>query len=341
MSATVFFRTRRCASQQAKCAAVRNTMRRVRGSFALLGIGLMLSGLFFGLNVQAQQDGLQTQHASMPERFNPAATGARDAWSFLASYRHQWSGVEQAPRTAFVQAHGTLPNERLAFGLSVLDDRQSISNLTSVMGSYAYRLPLEDGTLSMGIQAGAVFSRVRAAEAFAIDPDDMVLAENLNAVLPDVAVGIYYRDDRFHAGLAGNHLLGSRFADGRILESDRARLRRHLYAHGGVRIPVADPVELRPSVLIKYVAGAPFQAEFDLSARWLERFWTGVNYRSGGSIDFHASVHPSPTTQIGYAYDWVLGGLSPYTGGSHEIFLRVDLHLRGQSAAPRSDPVFF
>lgn len=308
--------------------------------FARTGACLtLLAGMACCLS--AQQDGLQTQHASMPEAFNPAATGARDAWSVLAAYRHQWTGVESAPRTARLQAHGTLANERLAFGLNVLDDRQGITNLTSVQASYAYRLPAGEGHLAMGIQAGAVFSRVRAAEAFAIDPDDIVLAQNLNAVLPDVAFGVYYRTERFHAGLAGDHLLGSRFADGRILEADAARLRRHVYAHGGVRIPVAEPVELRPSVLFKYVGDAPFQAEFDLSARFLDRFWAGVNYRTGGSIDFHAAVHPSTTTQLGYAYDWVLGGLAPYTGGSHEVFFRIDLHLRGQSKAPQEDPAFF
>lgn len=310
---------------------VRPYGRTLRAAGRAAALALALAA---GLSARAQQDELHSQHAANPSALNPAATGANDALSVLAAYRHQWTGVQGAPRSALLQAHGTLANERLAFGLTLRDDRTGLTTRTSAMASYAYRLPAGEGHLALGLEAGAVFQEVAAAEAHVRDPDDPLVAANWRAVLPDLGFGVYFRDERFHAGLAARHLTESRFADGRLLETEASRLRRHLYAHGGVRIPVAEPVELRPSVLLKAVAGAPFQAEFDLSARFLERFWAGANVRTGGSVDLHAALHPTPTTRVGYAYDWVFGGLAPYTGGSHEVFLQWDLHLRGQAPAP-------
>jgi hypothetical protein len=60
-------------------------------------------------------------------------------------------------------------------------------------------------------------------------------------------------------------------------------------------------------------------------------------------VDLHAALHPVPTMRVGYAYDWVFGGLAPYTGGSHEVFLQWDLHLKGQAPEPGAGdaPRFF
>ena len=75
---------------------------------------------------------------------NPAYTGARDMLEIPRSVSSSMGEtLPGAPQTINVNIHSPLKNERLALGLSVLNDRLGSTNQTWLMASYAYRIPFK------------------------------------------------------------------------------------------------------------------------------------------------------------------------------------------------------
>ena len=147
--------------------------------------------LFACAKLHAQQEPQNTMFAYNKLQTNPAYTGARDMLSIRAVYRHQWVSIPGAPQTINVNIHSPLKNERLALGLSALNDRLGATNQTWLMASYAYRIPFKNDTrLSFGISAGILVYKTNLTSLDAIDQNDPLLQSNLKGVNPNVGVGV-------------------------------------------------------------------------------------------------------------------------------------------------------
>jgi type IX secretion system PorP/SprF family membrane protein len=296
-----------------------------------------------GLVTTAQQDPLVSQHLFNKVAINPAYTGARNATSFIASYRKQWTSIDDAPQTAIFSVHSPLKRDKVALGFTVMNDRLGIISSTGMCATYAYRLPVGEGKLSMGLQTGIIQYKIETASAKSNDPGDPLLQADVRSWVPDVGAGIYYYHKYYYFGASAMHLTRSGFISGKVLEIDQSRQWRHYYAMGGGRIDLNEDFKLRPTLLLKYVENAPFQAEIDLTALMLDRLWLGVNYRTSASVNFHMAMNAKPNLQIGYSYDMVTNGLGAYTGGSHEVFILFDLipMRTGYRTTRNFDPRFF
>ena len=93
---------------------------------------------------------------------------------------------------------------------------------------------------------------------------------------------------------------------------------------------VNTDIELKPSVMFKYVKNAPFSLDLNLSAVLKRKFTAGVSYRygqSGGvgdSVDLLAFFQATDKLGIGAAYDFTVLGLRQYTTGTFEALIRYD-----------------
>jgi type IX secretion system PorP/SprF family membrane protein len=101
-------------------------------------------------------------------------------------------------------------------------------------------------------------------------------------------------------------------------------LRRHYLFTGGVVLPVSDNVKFKPSVLVKYVSGAPVEGDINFSTIFKDAFWLGVSYRTNDAVGLILEYQTNSFFRIGYAYDVTVSGLRSYQNGSHEIMLGVD-----------------
>jgi len=288
---------------------------------------LILLLLFVPLAVSAQQEAMYTQYMFNKLLINPGYAGSRAATSITALYRDQWTGFDGAPRTATLSAHGHLRNPKIALGLTVINDRLGISNQTGIYGTYAYRAPIGKGRLSIGVQGGIDHMEISLSSATHIDAGDPTLAADISRIVPNVGAGVYYQSKRFYAGVSAQRLIENKW-NGNIAETAEAALEgqvRHGYAMVGGMIRLTQGLEFRPAVLVKYVANAPVQADFNASFLFVERVWAGVSYRTNASVDFMMEYQVNRQLRIGYAYDHQLGALGLHTNGSHEVLLGIDL----------------
>ena len=109
--------------------------------------------MFFSVAGYCQQDVLISQYMFNPLLLNPAYAGSSEAISVMGIYRHQWAGLEGAPKTANISVHTPFRRDQYAIGLTLTNDKLGLSNNFSVTPAFSYRLRIKQSRLCFGIQA--------------------------------------------------------------------------------------------------------------------------------------------------------------------------------------------
>ncbi len=299
----------------------------------------------------AQQEEQYTQFMHYKLGLNPAYAGsAGDGISFASLVRNQWAGLEGAPQTQLVSFSTIAWGENVGLGANILRQTIGVTSNYSLETAYSYRLPAPRGYLHLGLQASARmirtdFSKLRGTQPIGQDP---ALPQTLQSrLVPNFGTGIYYYSDNFYLGISIPRLIQNNIDlsdDGGII----SREVRHTYLMSGFIVPLADNIQLQPQALFKYVKGAPFDADINLSLIFMEKFIAGASYRIGGSkenglgesVSLLFSALVAERMLVGFSYDATLSELRRYSNGSIEAVVRF--FFAGKSSSKSvEDPRFF
>jgi type IX secretion system PorP/SprF family membrane protein len=269
----------------------------------------------------AQQDAMYSQYMFNMMAVNPAYAGSRDVMNFTCMKRWQWVGIEGAPKTLTFTADMPVWRERVGLGISVVNDQIGITNNNSLYTSYSYRIHFgSGGTLALGLQAGFTHLRANYLSLTTTTGNDKVFIDNVNSWMPNFGAGAYYSTDKFYAGVSAPHLINNHLIGG--TESFQ---KQHFFAMAGYVIPASQTVAVKPSLLMKYVQGAPLEADINVNTWFHDRVAVGVSYRTGDAIVGLLEMQINPQLRFGYAYDMTLTRIREYGRGSHELMLRYEL----------------
>lgn len=277
----------------------------------------------------AQQDAQYSQYMFNMLSVNPAYAGSRDVLSVTGLYRNQWVGLEGAPVTQTITADMPVRKEKIGLGLSLFNDKVGVVSTRGITGSYAYRLRFsKKGTLAFGIQGGLVYFNGNYS-SIAFNPDgsrDNSVPGDYLRYAPVVGTGIYYSTDRFYLGLSMPNLIKYNLTDERMNANveNRAAKYRHVFFMTGYVVPLSASVVWKPSLLTKFVTGAPVSFDFNSNFWFYDRFAVGASYRTGAAVLGMVEFQATPQLRLGYAYDYGLNNLQRYNSGTHEIMLRYE-----------------
>jgi type IX secretion system PorP/SprF family membrane protein len=292
--------------------------------FTLLLYILLVNSVF------AQQDAMFTQYMFNGLVLNPAYAGSREVLSATALYRNQWVGIDGAPKTVTFSMHAPVRNEKIGLGIIFCNDRLGITNTNNVGLNYAYRITFKNkAKLSLGLQASVLQYRAdfaSIAHSFSPSVFDPAFAQVINRWLPNFGTGIYYYTNKFYAGISMPNILLNKLSEsGAVFQvGDKASQYRHLFLTTGYVFDLNKSLKLKPSILVKFVQGAPVEFDFNANLWLFDMFAVGLSYRTRDSIDALFEFQVTPQLGIGYAYDYTLTPLGKYTSGSHEIMLRYE-----------------
>ena len=82
---------------------------------------------------------------------------------------------------------------------------------------------------------------------------------------------------------------------------------------------------LEPSLWIKYVDGAPINADLNLRYQTPNSIWIGTGISSAGNFHFEAGFNLGENVglynnvKIGYSYDYSFSSFGPSVGNTHEL----------------------
>ena len=314
----------------------------------LLAIGLFCS---IAATTHAQQEGQYTQFMYNKTLINAGYTGARRVHSVYAIYRNQWMGFKGNPQSYLASYDGPIGN-KLGVGLNLVNQELGVTKnqYANMMLSYGV-IKTDQMSFRIGIN-GAVRRYSYALtdpNIYIQDPNDASLrqSEQVARNYFNVGAGMYFDYKNYYVGLSIPNLNKNLISVGYNPNSTTAaQEKQHIYLMGGGLFKLKEDVEIKPSILFKYVENAPFSLDLNLSAVFKRRFTAGVSYRygeSGGvgdSIDALAFFQISDRLGIGAAYDFTISGLRAHTTGTIEAMIRYDFSpsLKSQVLNKETDP---
>jgi type IX secretion system PorP/SprF family membrane protein len=315
---------------------------------------IVLMSLSTGL--RAQQDAHYSLYMFNGLYLNPAYAGSHEVVNLMGIYRHQWAGMDGAPRTGNISVDGPLRRNNVALGLVVSGDRLGLTTSFSATASFAYRIKVRKTRISLGISAGGTYYQQHNTDAIPTELaaqgyTDNTFAVNRSIFVPNVGAGIYIYSRKYYIGLSVPHILpmklngslGMSMSDGLIRQYNH-----YLFTAGVVIGRETSVVKVRPSLLVKYVKGLDRNIpDFDASVGLLfaDRFWLGGTYRlasgydnkKGTAVIVWAELKITHSLRIGYGFDYALSGLNTIAKyGSHDFMIGYEfINKNKRYASPR------
>jgi type IX secretion system PorP/SprF family membrane protein len=309
--------------------------------FRIHSIKIFLTAAVFIISAaraKSQQEPLYTQYYFNTQTYNPAYTGSWDNLGFMVLGRHQWIGMEGAPRTYTFSLQSPTKFDNVSLGFNIISDRAGLEKRLMLNADYAYRLMVSsDMSLRLGIKGGVTSYSNNFSEyiGYPDDPaDPAFMSEPDLRLMPNFGIGAYLARDNFYLGLSVPKILNSDFRQNYNNYSTYAEI-RHYFFIGGVVYEISQDVKFKPAFLTRIVWGA--QPVVDLSANFLlqEKIWLGANYRTGDSFGVIAQWIFDNQLRIGYAVDFATNQLRMGHSGTHEVMLSYEIGIKRRWSSPR------
>lgn len=281
--------------------------------------------LVFPIFLIGQSDIKLSSFFLTPITYNPAYAGSFEGINISSLYSSQWVGFDGAPKTFFLNGHGTFLNSQTGLGAEIMHDEIGITTDTKFLGNYAYHLNLNDEwKLSMGIKAGFSWYSVDYARLNIDNPFESIdLRDRISKVNFNFGVGFFLHNENFFIGLGIPNLLKTTYLDS--YTNTLANSKPNYYLSSGIKWYLQDEVYLQPSVLIRLTEGAPINTLGAMTLNWEEKFYASLNVDLNSTVGAFAGFRFNNTYMIGYSYDSSITNFSRSNDGIHSFFLNIRL----------------
>jgi type IX secretion system PorP/SprF family membrane protein len=292
----------------------------------LIGIILLVA-----VGANAQQDPQFTQYMFNTLYYNPAYSGLEGVTKFTAIHRTQWTGYQPtvgsggAPTTQIITGTSPIFKINAGFGGYIMNDRLGPQNNLEAQASFAYHLAVADGKLSLGIRGGFYSQTIDFDKYIFTDPGDQLIDQEgkLSQIKPDVSAGVFYRREKYYAGVSFNHLIQSEFDFG---IGQRSALQSHMYFTGGYYYDVSFDLRFQFMTLVK----TDFtKTSFDIGgiAYLRDTMWGGLSFRQSEAaiLLLGYSFMKDKSLKLGYGFDYIIKDQAAKEPTSHEFMLSYEL----------------
>ncbi len=298
----------------------------MRKGLIFLSVLLLLSKY-----ADAQQDPQFTQYMFNTLYYNPAFAGVEGVTKFTALHRSQWLGYSPtvgkggAPTTQLISFTSPLFKMNSGVGAYIVNDRLGPQTNLEAQVSYAYHLTVKDGKLSLGLRTGLYSQTIDFDMYRPNDPNDPLIDKKgaISQQRLDLAAGLYYRKEKWYAGLSFNHLTRANFD---FDTNQRSALQPHMYFTGGYFYDVSFDLRFQFMTLVKTDFA---KTSFDLGgiAHIKDTMWAGLSFRQSEAaiLLLGYSFLKDKSLKLGYALDYVIKDQAAKQPTSHEFMLTYEL----------------
>jgi len=301
----------------------------------------LLSLLFFfslSLNVFSQQLPYRSIFNETSFMANPAMTSRFDFMEIGATYRQQWMGFNDAPRTAAINMQFPFANQNMAIGSFITHDNTNPLRYNAISFTYNYKFELglsKGDRLAIGILGTLSEFQLRGNNIVVNDTDDVLIPGNESSTIqPNIGGGIFYQsygegnfeENSFFFGLAATQLLRNelRFDDFTSPYSITREI--HGNALVGIRL-VYNDIYLEPSAWVNYAVTNIINANVSIKMEKENSFWAGLAFASNSTASFQAGVIlkngwlKDGTLRIGTLGTYNVGSNGNYQGFGYEFYM--------------------
>ena len=273
--------------------------------------------------VMAQQESVFTFYKSQMNLVNPAYVGINNETLWTSSIRNQWSGIEDAPETQTL-SYSTSLGKNMGIGASVINDRTFIEKETFVGVDFSYKIQMNTTTdLYLGIKAGGNFYDVNTTglESYNIESDQAL--SSINTFNPNFGIGAVLKEDKWYVSLSIPRLFNTNKAKNQSGIAMSATDRPHVYLSGGYDFVLDPTFVLKPSVMMRYVNGAPVSLDLTTMLQIDTNFEIGGMYRTDKAFAAMSTFRLNNRFVLGYAYEMSTQPTLASARNTNEIILQV------------------
>lgn len=278
--------------------------------------------LSFFQTASAQELPFYGQIFMNPYYYNPAFAGFENRPAFYVYRRQQWTGIDGAPETIGFNFH-TIFNEKVNFGLHVMNDKRSILSTSKGLFTLGYRASFDDfHYLSFGLSGGVGFNNINFD---AVDIDDPAILEALDKnMFLDGNAGLNYYIQGFNFGISlprifvSNTLSNTSFTRGEISPLNEVILM------SSYRWEISeDKFAFEPYVIYHYFKDVPGQMEAIGLLHFMNVIWFGGSYRQNYGLSGFVGLNIKDNFKFGYSYEFFNTGLANFDNGTHDLQLAL------------------
>ncbi len=281
--------------------------------------------LFNTSNNWSQSDVKLSSFFLTPITYNPAYAGSYEGMSFTSLYSSQWVGFDGAPKTLFVNGHGTFFGPNTGLGAEIMHDEIGVTTDTKMLGNYAHHLRLNDNwRLALGIKAGVSWYSVDYNKLRIRNTNEFnSLKTDITNIDINFGAGLFIHSDKFYLGIGVPNFLETTYLDD--YNATLSNSRPNYYLSTGYKFDLENDIYLQPSALVRVVDGAPINAMFAGTLNWQEKFYGSLNIDLNSTIGGFTGFRFAEKYLLGYSYDSSINKFSTSNGGIHSFFLNIRL----------------
>lgn len=285
--------------------------------------------IFMCFSAKAQQDPLYSQYLNNPLVLNPAYAGLTDNLNLSLSYRTQWSGFEGSPKTANLNGHISLADNKMGVGAMFISDQIGGTTVNEFLGSYSYRINItDDKVLSFGLQAGFANYQIDNSKAkqyslLVNNVSDPLFTGNNSETKPSFGFGAILKSEKFFVSLSVPRMLSNTIETG---GKQASLYTQHYYLMGSYIFFISERIRFKPATLIKYVSGAPASMDLNASLIIHENYQAGVLTRNFNTYGIFLQALLKDSFRLGYTFEVPTGSSVGSNFLSHEITLGLRLN---------------
>jgi type IX secretion system PorP/SprF family membrane protein len=261
----------------------------------------------------AQQTPVFANYSYNTVLINPAHAGYYKDTDVTLMNTGFFNAVEGSPKSMGLTVNAPLRSKHMGLAAGIATDEIGVTTASSFFGAYSYKIffdseygqgrwwAYDPNILSFGISAGGtLYNEDLLSLGIENDPE---FQRNINAFVPTIGVGLLYNKDHIYAGISAPNILGNSLSSERNIN-----FKNPIYTYFGYRFFTNqfEEVLINPSMLIKYVSGAPLQADFNLMVNYLNKVEFGAGYRTSETINLVAGFHLGTNFKLLYNYSYAL-----------------------------------
>ncbi|MEO0038853.1 MAG: hypothetical protein RIQ59_2064 [Bacteroidota bacterium] len=283
---------------------------------------VLIALLFVSNSILAQQESAFAFYRSNMNIVNPAYAGVDNETLLTTALRQQWTGIPEAPQTATFAFSMPL-KKNVGMGISLANDKVFIENQTFLGIDFSYKLKMNE-TIDMylGVKAGGNFYKVNTTglETYNVMSDPAL--GSINFFNPNIGAGAVVKTKKWNVSLSVPRLISTTRAKNDSGYASTDIDRPHFYLSGGYDFEVSNALVLKPSVMLRYVNGAPVSIDLNSMLQIEKKFEFGVTYRTDKAYGMLASIKLSNHLLFGYAYEMSTRATMAMAKNTNELLLQ-------------------
>lgn len=290
-------------------------MNRIKGFLTLIFLLLVMQFRAF-----SQIETMYSLYRFNPQVISPMYVGGTESSELTAINRQQWMGIEGAPKTTSITANIKW-KEQKGVGLMLISDAAGPMQTTVIGSDFAYHVRLnETWTMSSGIRlALANLSLNFSGMRLITSNDDVFGVDRSTGFQPNAGWGIsFHKKDGLFVNFSMPRMLKYDFGNGQTGFKDVA----YIFGMIGTSVKASEKIVLHPSVLVRLANDVPVNWDVNLSAKLVDKFDVGVNYRVEDSFGMRLGIQASRKFYVGYVYEIPISQISKANAQSHEFGLK-------------------